>query len=160
MEVKDILKEMTAPYVAECRYLKEAEVNHPVARGRFEIPKPFYCVSTGHFNAVEAVICYNQLAYTAFATFFENGAIEQAGRIPLEGFKKLQAGSSYIARVSDMTFRRPIDASNFWGEFEISKVAKRKNTIFFYTDFNFGDDNRGAADGKALLALSLEGMCL
>src|SRR5262245_56508099 len=76
--VADILR----PYRAHARYLKSAEITHvhdkavPQGRGkpsslitgmgRFSIPESCYIDHTGHFNAVEFNICFNQLAYVVF----------------------------------------------------------------------------------------------
>jgi len=38
-----------------------------LAYGNFTIGDSAYIRSTGHFNAVELIICFNQLAYSAFA---------------------------------------------------------------------------------------------
>src|SRR5882724_11344285 len=72
--VADILK----PYRPHARYLRSAQITHfrdkaaegiaankglVTAAGRFSIPESCYIDDTGHFNAVEFNICYNQLAY-------------------------------------------------------------------------------------------------
>ena len=38
------------------------------AKGRFSIPDSCYIDDTGHFNAVEFNICFNQLAYVPSAS--------------------------------------------------------------------------------------------
>ena len=44
-------------------------------KGRFSIPESCYIDSTGHFNAVEFNICYNQLAYVLFAGCINAGVM-------------------------------------------------------------------------------------
>ncbi|MGW6540873.1 FcoT family thioesterase [Streptomyces sp. NPDC055051] len=40
--------------------------------GMFTIPEPCYIDDTGHFNAVEFNICYNQLAYYTLAAMIRD----------------------------------------------------------------------------------------
>ena len=76
--VADILK----PYRPRATYLRSAEITQfseealedsasdvslVTGAGRFSIPESCYIDDTGHFNAVEFNICYNQLAYVVFA---------------------------------------------------------------------------------------------
>ena len=64
-----LLARVLTPYKPHCRYLRTAAVRYATARsiaaasGTFSIPESCYIASTGHFNAVEFNICYNQLTY-------------------------------------------------------------------------------------------------
>src|SRR4051794_18927348 len=76
----DLLERLLAPYKPGCRYLLEATLGYPTdgrapfpddpsswvaARGRFAIPSSCYVDATGHLNAVEFNIAYDQLCYAA-----------------------------------------------------------------------------------------------
>ncbi len=156
MGIENTLHEMLEPYIPECRYLKEAELDFPEVRGKFSIPNPFYCIGTGHFNAVEAIICYNQLGYTMVAEWIAQGLIGSAGQIPLEEYKKLQAQSSYIARIDKLKFSNPIDATDFYGMISLEKTLRLKDTVFLSTKFKFWDENKGKATGSALSVIVLK----
>ena len=161
MEITNTIKEIVSPYIPECRYLKEAEAAYPEIKGRFEIPHSFYVKSTGHFNAVEAFICLNQLAYTGFAHFLQEGAIESIGKIPLEDLWGVQLGGCYIVKIEDFAFRKVINPYDFTGQIKVSRPRKfqkpgeSKNTYFLPTEFSFQDCEGGNASGKSLLALVL-----
>ena len=156
MVISDVLKEMLKPYYPECRYLIEAELDFPTIRGKFVIPKTFYGAQSGHFNATELMMCYNQICYTFFAEAFGQGLVESVGKVSLEEFKKYQMGSCLIAKLNNIKFRKPIDPKNFFGELTLKRSPRRNDLIFLATDFSFGDNNGGKATGDALLALILK----
>ena len=69
-----LLDRVLTPYKTTCRYLLDATVRYPraarsiaAASGTFSIPESCYIASTGHFNAVEFNICYNQIVYFSIA---------------------------------------------------------------------------------------------
>jgi hypothetical protein len=142
-----------APYAPGCRYLQEASIEYPTATGTFQIPRPFYVESTGHFNAVEMILCYNQLAYTWFAEAGRQGLIRELGQVTADEFSKLQLGSALIVTMNNIHFKKPIDASQpFPGTFTVQQITpKRNNTLYFFkTAYDFGD---GKAAGEMDLAL-------
>lgn len=86
-----MLEEILRPYRKNATYLKSAAVlrwfDKPpsrqdkdqdliVGRGTFEIPESCYIDDTGHFNAVEFNICYNQLAYVLFGKCIQQGILQ------------------------------------------------------------------------------------
>lgn len=156
MGIENTLHEMLEPYIPKCRYLLEAELDFPEAKGKFSIPRPFYCIGTGHFNAIEAIICYNQLGCTAIAEWLNQGIIDSVGHLPIEKYKKLQAKQTYIARIDKLRFSKPIDATDFYGIITLKKTLRLKDTIFFYADFKFDDKNNGKATGNVLSAVVLQ----
>src|SRR5688572_6040661 len=52
-----------------------AEVQPVRARGEFRIQESFYIADTGHFNAVEFNVCYNQLAYVLIGQCILSGRL-------------------------------------------------------------------------------------
>ncbi len=156
MGIENTLHEMLKPYYPECRYLVEAELNFPTIKGRFAIPKTFYGAQSGHFNATELMICYNQICYTFFAEAFDQGLFKSVDRISLEEFKKYQLGNSYIARIDKLKFSKPINPKDFYGKITLNKTRRFNNTAFFSTEFEFSDKNGGEATGNTLIAIVLK----
>jgi len=154
----DFLAEVISPYIVECRYLKEAELEYPEARGRFEIPAPFYCPRTRHFNAVELFICYNQLAYVMFAEAGRQGLVKEFGGVlNVEGFKEHQKFYSFIAKISGVKFREVVDPAEFNGRIRVDRGVRRDNTVFLQTDFGFGNEGkREGVTGSVLLAITFQ----
>ena len=60
----NLLRLILIPYKPHCRYFQNAFLT---ARGEFSISESCYIAETGHFNAVEFNICFNQLSYYLIA---------------------------------------------------------------------------------------------
>ena len=165
-------------YREECRYLREAWIIHPKAykpetlientnpqnyfgsEGMFSIPGSFYMNPNldddpdahryTHFNAVDAVICYNQLG---FVQTIEGGMREL---IPFDKFgidiKNLRTVNTtiniMIAKINTI-FVRPIDPTDFRGRITINRMYVQKDLPFAETEFSFEDDKGGLAVGSA-----------
>lgn len=152
---------MLEPYHPDCRYLQEAELDYPRIRGLFKLPFTFYLrhpsVSTGHFNAAEFIVCYNQLAYVLFAEAGQQGLIGKLRAFTLEEFKKYQLESCYIVKIDKLKFRKPIDSKQFTGIIEVTKEKQTSNnTFWFQTNTKFTDSREGNLTGEVLLAAKLD----
>jgi hypothetical protein len=133
-------------------------------RGSFSIPSSCYIQSTGHFNAVEFLICYNQLAYTTYGHLFSEGILAKLppGRITdackgkiekitIDQFFSKQLSSMFILR-AETRFKRVIDAENFNAELTVDSVIYRSGVLFTNTKCHFTDSKGGSADGTVVLA--------
>lgn len=135
------------PYTPECRYLKSAqkvissEVPDIVLNAEFSIPKSFYIESTGHFNAVEANICLNQMSYLLFAEFvaqrFTHPFWEKLGTFDLEEFKEKQLAKMFIISLSSR-FRKSLDARAFPGRIRWKGLSMKMGLTLCQADFGFG----------------------
>lgn len=153
---KEVIDAMLAPYYPQCRYLKKAELDFPRMRSQFSINETIYAPhDTGHFNAIEALMCYNQMSFVFFASALEKGLIETARAVSLEKFTEYQVKSCLLAKIGNIKFRSFINAEEFTGEIELRKIPKRKNNHFATTDFRFYDKDGGRAEGDAMLVLSI-----
>jgi len=146
---KTTLNNILEVYKPNCRYLKDCEMNFPRAKGIFSIPKSAYVESTGHFNAAELIICYNQLAYSFFAESSKQGLIKEVGIIPLNKFKENQLKNYFIVEMDRIKFRKLINPENFEGEIELKGIRKLRDILYLKTEYNFGN---GSATGKINLA--------
>jgi hypothetical protein len=173
-----LLRRILAPYShVGTDYLKSLQLLHTwrfpclsedesliTACGEFRIPSSCYIKDTGHFNAVEFLICYNQLAYSTFGHLFDGeyfndsgfmkispGASQALARISIDAFFKNQLSSMLILKTSTR-FKGLIDAKYFTGTLSINKIKNRSNTLFAETTCVFRDNNGGYADGEVLLA--------
>lgn len=157
-------------------YLRSAEVlsdcNHdddegsPIitAQGQFAIPSSCYIQSTGHFNAVEYLICFNQLAYTTFAHCVAERILAElpeshGSQMTRKKLKALTIDSFFTDQLSSMLilktetrFRRFIDASAFVGKLSMTSMSFRGETLFVESNCRFTDPHGGDAEGTVLLA--------
>jgi hypothetical protein len=169
--VADILK----PYRAHARYLKAAEITHwrdvsapdagandpalVVGTGRFSIPESCYIDDTGHFNAVEFNICYNQLAYVLFGKGVEAGIFHRILRAKANlpsfaEFMQHQLPSMLIVRIDDVRFFKQMKSDDFRAELRIEKFASKGGALFFFTSIAFSDCEGLKAQGSVVLAFS------
>ncbi len=113
---KTTLDEVLQPYKPECRYLVEARLEYPEIQGLFRIPQSFYITGdSGHLNAVDMLICYNQLSYVLFAEAGRKGFIEGLGDLSLDEFKQHQIRNSFIVCLYYFYFSNPIYPHEFQG---------------------------------------------
>jgi len=169
---KDFTKEILKPYRANATYLKAAEivaVNDKTAiagtdqrlivgKGQFAIPESCYIDDTGHFNAVEFNICYNQLAYVLFAGCIHAGLMHKvrAGEVEIPTmaeFKHHQLPAMMIVALESRYFK-PLNSKDFTGELSINKISAVGNAWFFFTTIAFADNEGIKARGSVTLAFS------
>mgnify|MGYP005724103381 CR=1 FL=1 len=127
--------------------------------GEFSIDESCYIADTGHFNAVEFNICYNQLAYVLFASCFQQRylsrlAPELSAKLDtsMETYREEQLGSMMIVKF-ETKFRKPIDARKFRGSIKAVSASVRGGVLFANTEVEFSDDQGGSASGKVMLAI-------
>jgi hypothetical protein len=168
--VTDILK----PYRAHARYLKSAEITHCntamppdgtkhasliTAAGRFSIDESCYIDDTGHFNAAEFIICYNQLAYVMFAKCVDAGLIhplwrEKASIPSMAEYKRDQLPRMVIVSVEGVRFFKQMKSDDFRAELSLKKASVKGSTWFLLTSITFSDCDGVQAKGSVMLAFS------
>jgi hypothetical protein len=176
--VAEILK----PYRPNAKYLKSAEITRVsdealydstskesliTAVGRFSIPESCYIDDTGHFNAVEFNICFNQLAYVMFGKSVEAGVLQKIWPISANylssftEYKKHQLPAMLIVRVDGVRFFKPMKSGDFRAELTIDRMTMLGEAGFVYTTITFSDCDGVKAKGCVVLAfqpnLTLEG---
>ncbi len=162
---EDILVQVLEPYSYKgCRYLRDAAVEvvdgAVLAEGNFSIGESAYIRSTGHFNAVELVLGFNQLAYSAFAPVIGDGLLPFFDGWTFDDYLKHQLASMFI-RTSSSRFRRPIDATKFSGRLHCTNLEIVERSVRYLRvpcAIEFWDENGGFASGEfELAALNVPG---
>ncbi|MFB9903917.1 FcoT family thioesterase [Allokutzneria oryzae] len=153
---QELLERVLLPYKVDCRYLCSVEPEGDKAvRGEFTIPESCYIDDTGHFNAVEFNICYNQLVYYLIARTVLEGRVPEFAGWTMEDFWRKQLPDILIARF-ESRFKRPINARSFSGEVAFTSLSLRRGTrsmLLAHTDVSFWDVDGGSAQGAVLLAI-------
>jgi hypothetical protein len=153
----DLLGLVLRPYKPHCRYLKRASIaaegeDRVTARGQFAIPESCYIASTGHFNAVEFNICYNQLAYTLMAACIEHKLVRPLAHWSMSEYKERQLPDFLIVSFGS-EFRSPMQADRFEGVVTIERVSVRRGSIFMKTSVRFDDHRGGRSRGEVMFAI-------
>jgi hypothetical protein len=167
--VAEILK----PYRSNAKYLKSAEITQfseeanydstskvslVTGTGRFSIQESCYIDDTGHFNAVEFNICFNQLAYVVFGKCVEAGLLQRiwpasANHVAsFAEYKKHQLPAMLIVRVDGVRFFKPMKSDDFRAELSIDRMTMLGQAGFFYTTITFSDCEGVKAKGCVVLA--------
>ena len=127
--------------------------NDYAVTGQFAIGESCYISETGHFNAVEFNICYNQLFYVTLAQACATQAIEPLKDFTLDDFYQKQLSSIDITRLESF-YRRPINSNAFTGELTLWKIKVMKSLIVIKTEVEFSDTNKGLAYGSVDIAIA------
>lgn len=165
----ELFHSILSPYRKECVYLRKMWIDYygepgvpasavggeVVGRGQFCIPESFYINGTGHFNAVEFNLCYNQLGYIYLAYCFDQRLIAGAGDVDLAYFKRQQLGGVLIAKFAS-AFHSQMQAGSFWGEFSLPRTVAKSKLWLLDTHIRYWDDGDGRSDGDVLLAILKE----
>ncbi len=151
------------PYRDHCRYLLSATVrpgaDTVTAACEFSVGESYYIDSTGHFNAVEFNICYNQAAYYLIAQTVHYGLMSAFAGWQLADFWAAQLSGVFIVEFS-ATFQQRIDPVAFAGELTFGKAwhhpasAANPAMVAIETTCRFWDDAGGRCLGRALLAVA------
>ncbi len=166
--IADILK----PYRTHAKYLKSASITQFCAEGglqssdasvvtgtgRFSIPQSCYIDDTGHFNAVEFNICFNQLAYVVFGKCLEAGLLHQLWsertNVSVDEYKEDQLPRMLIVRIDRMRFLKQMKSEDFAAELKLKKMSQIGSTWFLFTSITFSDSQGVKAQGSVVLAYS------
>ncbi|OMC29573.1 hypothetical protein A5740_17615 [Mycobacterium sp. GA-1841] len=156
---EELLVKVLEPYsYKRCRYLLDAEYEASetsvFALGNFSIKEPAYIRDTGHFNAAEWVLCFNQLAYSAFAPAILNEQIPEFRGWSMEDYFNYQLPSMLIKSTASR-FKRPIRSHKFsarllCNDFEV--VDRTIRYLKIACKVEFWDEDGGAASGEVELA--------
>ncbi|MDR5835827.1 FcoT family thioesterase [Caballeronia sp. LZ034LL] len=142
--LKDAILE---PYKAECVYIERAfrdiSFDHElVAFAEVCVPETFYGSQTGHFNAVESLLCLNQIAFLTIADLVTDDAPhafrEAIGTADLQSFKENVLTRTFITSVKTQ-FRRTLDGRNVVMRFSFTKMRKHAGMVFMASEFEFTD---------------------
>ena len=155
-----LMADVLQVYKPPCRYLKSADTvlagESLAVSGEFAIPAPFYIENTGHFNAVEFIICFNQMLYYAVAKAVKEEMLAPFAGWQLDDFWKRQL-TDFLIVGQKTRFRRPVSAQRFFGEGRIVKMIQRdvglQPLLIMDILCRFWDDEGGRCEGEIKAAL-------
>lgn len=155
-----LLDDILHVYKPHCRYLKRAVVEPGTAgeplpvvlRGDFGIAESCYIDDTGHLNAVEVNIAFNQAYYVLTAQACASGLVPELADWNLERFRRWYLEGSLIHDLSSR-FKRVIDPRAFQGEIAIASAVRTRRFVVLKLTHRFWDANDGLASGAVTMAL-------
>lgn len=161
---EDLLGDVLRVYKPDCRYLLRAtvlETEHGLAAGRceFAIPAPFYIDDTGHFNAVEFNLCYNQMLYYSVAKCVKEGLMPPFAHWTPDEFMARQLPNFLIVDFRS-SFRRGIRSDHFYGEIAFTGVREFagggswRPMIIVESTCRYWDDHGGRCSGAVRVVVT------
>lgn len=163
---ENILAHSLEPYAAKnCRYLNTMSATYSperwVGQGHFSITTSSYIRDTGHFNAAEFIICFNQMFYALVAQGISEAAIPQLAHWDLEEFTQRQL-PAIVIRNNRSSFTDQLDSTSFYGFIEardITLVNTRREYLSVSVDISFAesvDATKKPATGHVDIAILLD----
>jgi hypothetical protein len=159
----ELRERVLRPYREHCQYLRSIEVrpreDSVTATGEFTVAESYYIDSTGHFNAVEYNICYNQAAYYLLAQSVRHQLLPAFDGWTIDDFWKRQLADVLIVEYS-VTFAQQINPRAFSGELTFGRSWTQAATpttpalVAIETRCKFWDATGGRCQGRALLAVT------
>ncbi|MDT0345373.1 FcoT family thioesterase [Streptomyces litchfieldiae] len=163
-----LLADVLRVYKPNCRYLRSAgmvvrgQPGEPggglTVRGTFHVPESCYIDDTGHFNAVEFVICFNQIGYLMLAKSVKERALRALDGWTMDDYWARQLGDMFIVDMHS-AYRRAIRGRSFWGELDVTDVVERDGgngpLLILSTRIRFGESEPIACHGRVRIAVRI-----
>jgi hypothetical protein len=130
----------------------------PTVAGDLGIGESCYIDDTGHFNAVEFNICYNQLIYYLIAKSVKEGLVPALRSWTLDDFWRAQLPDILITEFRSR-FKRTMRGKRFFGSVSLADVVRvdqsawSKPLIVLHTTCRFWDEPGGLSVGKVTIAI-------
>ncbi len=155
----EVVEQVLSPYKREAVYLRSATVDpNPrdrevvAAHAEFTIPESCYIADTGHFNAVEFNICYNQLAYVLLGQCVISSLLPALEISSFEEYRRRQLPDFLILRL-ESSFRQAIDPRGFRGTVAVRSTRRKMSMLLIDTAVRFSDAHGGTSEGAVLLGV-------
>ncbi|MEK6951992.1 MAG: FcoT family thioesterase [Nanoarchaeota archaeon] len=147
---QELVDKVVAVYKPNYRYLKEADVNFPVARGIFQLGETEYMQTLQHLTDVEAQLCLNQLSYVFFGNEINAKRWEGLRDLTFDDYLELRKEGMFIVESHKKFHKETNPREPFEGIMRLVRAKKRGNIYLATLDFNL---NNGACIGDLSLVL-------
>jgi hypothetical protein len=158
----ELYDRVMSAYLPHCRYVRSFRLedgDELAATAEYHIGESCYIADTGHLNAAEVNICYNQLLYLLLATAVRFDLHPVFESWTLEDYYARQLADVLIARYR-CDFARGIGASEFTGRIVLDRITDRpvgsggQRIVMVDSRFEFGDGS-GFCRGEVRVAIPL-----
>ena len=147
---KETVDRVVALYKLNYRYLREAEMEYPIVKGRFQLGETEYCDTLQHLTDVEAQLCLNQLSYV----FFGQGVIDKRWEgledLTFDDYLELRKENMFVTESHKKFYRKTNSRDPFYGQMQLMKIRRHGN--LYVAKLNF-DLNKGVSIGELSLVL-------
>ena len=159
----DLVERALRPYHAHCKYLTrawvaiDAQIPRPGSTDApfsvladFTIDESCYIASTGHFNAVEFLICMNQIGYVALAYAAENRLFGDLWPAANDASWFFRHQLSHVLILDQRSrYRSMITPAGFRGSYSWHGTSCKRSLTLVEAALAYWDDEGGRAEGSA-----------
>ncbi len=141
---EEIINKALVTYIAKnTRYITQAQVYNTAdivnLTAQFSIKESCYLSpGSGHFNAVEALMCFNQMIYVALLAGIEKKMFPFYADITPDEFNEHRR-RVYILEFEKIKFKKQINNNLFYGHLELQPLHKIKDKIYVSCRMGFGN---------------------
>ena len=125
------------------RYLQEAQIDKNGDTinliAKFSINDCCYSADSGHFNAVEAIICLNQMVYVALLGGIDKKVFSFYDGFTPDDFSQYWQ-KVYISVFENIKFKKIINSSSFFGKIALKPLRNLGDKVYAGCCFGFGND--------------------
>ncbi|MBE6455031.1 MAG: hypothetical protein E7014_01070 [Alphaproteobacteria bacterium] len=142
---EEIIKKALITYSAKnTRYLTTASISQSdniiKLNATFSIKESCYLSpASGHFNAIEALMCFNQMVYVQLLGGINEKMFDFYQNITPDYFNQNRR-KVYILDFEKVKFKKQIDNNLFYGILELKPLHKIGDKIYVDCHFGFGND--------------------
>ena len=147
---QELVDKIVSMYKPNYRYLKSAEMDFPIAKGRFQLGETEYMETLQHMTDVESQLCLNQLCYVFFAQGVLEKRWEGLESLTFDKYLDLRKEGMLITESHKIFHHETISSEPFDGQIQLTKIKRRNNIYLAKLKF---DLNEGASVGNLSLVL-------
>lgn len=145
---EEIVTKALSMYMAKnTRYLLKAQIDKKDDAinliAKFSITDCCYAPDSGHFNAVEAIICLNQMVYVTLLGGIDKKMLPFYDGITPDDFCQ-HWQKVYISMFENVKFKKLINSSSFFGKITLRPMRKMGDKVYAGCYFGFGNNEECA----------------
>lgn len=144
---EEIINKALKTYIAKnTRYIIDAQIdktdNSINLTANFSIKESCYLSpASGHFNAVEALMCFNQMLYVALLGGIQEKMFPFYEHITPDEFNQHRR-KVYLLEFEKIKFKKQIRNESFHGRIEVRPLHKIGDKIYVCCLLGFGNDDK------------------
>jgi hypothetical protein len=129
--IKKILKPYWTPFIKDSYISKNKD--QIFLQSNLGVDSPWYCDSTGHMNAVELTLAFNQMMYVSIGQSLVLGWIPGLKGLGEDYFMQ-KYWPDFLITKNESIFKAPLNVSSFCGTLRIKKSRPLSNHLLFELD--------------------------